>query len=65
MVLKGKRWKTYLVNGIGRWMVMAKVVGFDSLGITKLMMDEILTMLGENMIKFYTKCWRTKNEYRK
>ncbi len=35
---------------------MAKVVGFDSLGITKLMMDEILTMLGENMIKFYTKC---------
>jgi hypothetical protein len=44
------------VNGIGRWMVMAKVVGFDSLGITKLMMDEILTMLGENMIKFYTKC---------
>ncbi len=35
---------------------MAKVVRFDSLGITTLMMDEILTMLAENMIKFYTKC---------
>jgi hypothetical protein len=30
-----------------------------------LMMDENLTMLGENMIKLYTKCWQTKNEYRK
>jgi hypothetical protein len=30
-----------------------------------LMMDEILTMLAENMIKFYTKCWLTKKKYRK
>ncbi len=65
MVLNGKRWKTYLVNVVGRWMVMEKVVRFDSLGITTLMMDENLTMLGENMIKLYTKCWQTKNEYRK
>jgi hypothetical protein len=49
MVLKGKRWK--------------KGVRFDSLGITTLMMDENLTMLGENMIKLYIKCWRTKNEF--
>jgi hypothetical protein len=27
-----------------------------------LMMDENLTMLGENMIKLYTRCWRTENE---
>jgi hypothetical protein len=44
------------VNVVGRWMVMEKVVRFDSLGITTLMMDENLTMLGENMIKLYTKC---------
>ncbi len=35
---------------------MVKVVRFDSLDITTLMMDENLTMLGENMINLYTKC---------